>query len=163
MREIFTNYTDSKKLIFFGILPMSSVNDIICGALQTDNIQWIITSISSYTYRIKEQLRNPKSELDVYTSILVLRAAQEGASIPEQIGTKVGSSVLVSQDLINRFSVIDHDMNLFGQCHCSTDCYSGIFLGAPLCRRKMILSIMMLNRVLLPELSRVICEILLKF
>ncbi len=104
--------------------------------------------------------------------IKVLWAAHNGADIDRMIGTKVGLGVLVSQALVDRFvscygaeaieqMYVEYNVNLFGNhCSCSAACPpSNIFLGAP-CYQKMMLSIVLLNRNLLPELTREICKLM---
>lgn len=109
------------------------------------------------------------SHLDI---VRALWAAHNGADIDRMIGTKVGLGVLVSQALVDRFvscygaeaieqMYVEYNVNLFGNhCSCSAACPpSNIFLGAP-CYQKMMLSIVLLNRNLLPELTREICKLM---
>ncbi len=111
------------------------------------------------------------SHLDI---VRALWAAHNGADIDRMIGTKVGLGVLVSRIVAHRFVdyygaeaikriYVEHNINLLGNCcSCLTACPpTNIFLDKAPCRRKMILSIMLLNRVLLPELTREICKLLL--
>ncbi len=127
------------------------------------------------TYRVKSWLKDLTIHTFTPSDIIhALLAAHKGSDINQLIGTKVEAGVLVSQKLFDKFIssygtefleqlYIDHNINLFGtQCHCPIACPpSRVFLDARPCSRKMIFSIMLLNCVLLPELTREICKMLL--
>lgn len=115
---------------------------------------------------------------DVYMAdpsiiIEVIWAAHNGRNTIEKGWTKTEAGILVSRKFINKFIsrygnsfvkqlYIEHNVNLFGNCQeCSTCPPTNIFLGKAFCHQKIILTIMRLNRVLLPELTREICKMLL--
>ncbi len=105
--------------------------------------------------------------------ILVLLLKKPDLGLPVEIGTKVGSGVLVSDSVFDRMIehhselldklYVDHNINLLGtHCKCSVACPpTKLFLGPIICRQ-MIQKSLLLNELIIPDVASIIREKLLQ-
>ncbi len=104
--------------------------------------------------------------------VYVLWAAHTGnrETLPEEVGVKVGSGVLINADLFKRFieqhqSSLDYlrvkhgrEYTLFGKCACGVACPSSrTFLGPPVCQATVQKSLL-LNELIIPDVASIIRE-----
>ncbi len=113
------------------------------------------------------------SSFIIIPRILVLLLKKPDLGLPVEIGTKVGSGVLVSDRVFDRMIehhselldrlYVDHNINLLGtHCKCSVACPpSKLFLGPNMCQQ-MIQKYLLLSELVIPDVASIICEKLLQ-
>ncbi len=108
-----------------------------------------------------------------FPRLLILLLRKPDLGLPAEIGTKVGSGVLVSDRVFDRMIehhselldrlYVDHNINLLGtHCKCSVACPpSKLFLGPNMCQQ-MIQKYLLLSELVIPDVASIICEKLLQ-
>ncbi len=118
-------------------------------------------------------LMNKSFNIRMLPKMLIRLLKKPDLGLPAEIGTKVGSGVLVSDRVFDQMIehhselldklYVDHNINLLGtHCKCSVACPpSKLFLGPNMCRQ-MIQKYLLLNELVIPDVASIICEKLLQ-
>ncbi len=118
-------------------------------------------------------LANKSFKSIAFPSMLILLLKKPDLGLPAEIGTKVGSGVLVSDSIFDRMIehhselldklYVDHNIDLLGtHCKCSVACPSTkLFLGSIMCQQ-MIQKYLLLSELVIPDVASIICEKLLQ-